>query len=459
MPAIAPPLATLREGTSALLAPAVGHGAILSAQRSRLRALVTHARSHSRYFREHLAALGPRWDLRDVPATRKADLMARFDDWVCDPDLSIGAVEAHLADPEKLGERLHGRYVVVTSSGVTGRRGVFLHDERALAAYAALVLARGALGWGRVEGRSVARRGLRVAALVATGGHFAAAAMGRMIRERVPGGERRMRVFSVLHHVDTLVDELNAYDPTILFGYPSAIALMAGERDAGRLAIAPRLALCGGESLGPADRQHIGRSLGCSVRDIYAASEFPFIASECREGRSHWNADRVIVEPVDEEGRAVPAGVVGHTTLITNLVNHVQPILRYDIGDRTMLRDERCPCGSALPVLRVEGRRDDTLHFSGRSRRDVAVLPLALATIIEETPGVARFQAYQTRDDTLRVRLDAPRDRDAVWSHAAANVRGFLESQGVAAVKVELDAEPPGRDPRTGKFRQVWRAA
>lgn len=459
MRTLAPPLATLREAASLLAGPHRGVEAVLAAQRSRLRALVGHARQRSPYYRERYAELGRHWELEHLPTTRKPDLMARFDEWVCDPDVTLRAVEAHLADPNRVGTRLHGRYVAVTTSGVTGRRGIFVHDPRAVAAYTALVLTRGAPGWSAAEGKDIAKRGVRVAALVATGGHFAAAAMGRMIQDRVPGGKSRMRVFSVLSDTDSLIAQLNAYDPTILFGYPSAIALLAGEKDADRLTISPRLVLTGGESLAAPDRLHIIESFGCTIRNVYATSEFPLIALECREGRMHGNADRVIVEPVDDKERPAPPGHPGHTTLITNLVNRVQPIIRYDIGDRTTLVDERCPCGSTLPVLRIEGRRDDTLHFPGTSKRDVAILPLALATIIEETPGVAAFQAYETSGDTLHVRLEAPGDRDLVWSRAAANVRRFLEAQGAASVKVELDDEPPRRDPRTGKLRQVWRVS
>jgi phenylacetate-CoA ligase len=42
----------------------------------------------------------------------------------------------------------------------------------------------------------------------------------------------------------------------------------------------------------------------------------------------------VILEPVDAQLPPVPPGQVSHTTLLTNLANHLQPLIRFDIGDR-----------------------------------------------------------------------------------------------------------------------------
>ena len=41
--------------------------------------------------------------------------------------------------------------------------------------------------------------------------------------------------------------------------------------------------------------------------------------------------------------RPVPAGRLSHTTLLTNLANHLQPLIRFDIGDRIVLRRRALP--------------------------------------------------------------------------------------------------------------------
>jgi phenylacetate-CoA ligase len=49
-----------------------------------------------------------------------------------------------------------------------------------------------------------------------------------------------------------------------------------------------------------------------------------------------------------------------------------------------------------LPAQRVVGRTKDTLSFQTEDAGEVRLLPLALGTVIEETPDVRRFQAIKT---------------------------------------------------------------
>ena len=65
--------------------------------------------------------------------------------------------------------------------------------------------------------------------------------------------------------------------------------------------------------------------------------------------------------------------------------NYVQPIIRYDLGDRITMLPDLCTCGSALPSVRVEGRSDEILTFRSPSGDDVHLLPVALATSIAES--------------------------------------------------------------------------
>lgn len=84
--------------------------------------------------------------------------------------------------------------------------------------------------------------------------------------------------------------------------------------------------------------------------------------------------------------------MTSHTTLITNPANLVQPSIRYDIGDRVTWRTERCSCGNAWPAIHVEGRTDEILDFTNASGGRVSLLPLALATALEEHANVYGFQ-------------------------------------------------------------------
>ncbi len=98
------------------------------------------------------------------------------------------------------------------------------------------------------------------------------------------------------------------------------------------------------------------------------------------------------------------------------------------------------------------------LAFPSPTAETVHLLPLALATVVEDTPGVYRYQVVQTGPTRLEVRLEvAPMAQpDQVWEAVQQRLREYLASQGLSTVTVERGATPPMRDPRTGKYRHVW---
>ena len=161
---------------------------------------------------------------------------------------------------------------------------------------------------------------------------------------------------------------------------------------------------------------------------------------------------------MDAQSRPVPAGRPSHTALLTNLANRVQPILRYDLGDSVTEIPGPCPCGSPLPGIRVEGRRDEVLHLRSQTGRTVPLLPMALATVVEETPGVRSYQLIQTGPASLRLRVEeAPgQDRKKICDDVAARLRAFLSTQGLAYAEVEKTEERPARDRAGGKMRQIF---
>lgn len=433
-------------------------------QRERLVALVEFARARSAYYhalyRDMPAEIG---DLSTLPIATKPDLMAHFAEWVTDPTVTRSGVEEFAADLSLIGKRHLDRYAVWTTSGTTGKPGIFVHDLHALSVYSALVPLRAyrwitsALLW------PLLRHG-RVAVLVATEGHFALADWFERTRNQLPPLWRlrdRIRVWSVLTPLAKLVQDLNDFQPSLLLGYPSIMKLLGLEQRAGRLRIAPTFIGTGGESLDPGARTHIVEAFHCILRDNYGASEFPYIAFECDHGWLHVNSDWVLLEPVDAAYQPVPPGQPSHTVLLTNLVNRVQPLIRYDLGDSIIVKLEPCGCGSSLPAIRVEGRKADILYLRTPSGNNVAVLPLALGTVIEETRGIRRAQVIQTGPATLTLRLELTEDAatpapEDVWEQVEQRLRRFLAAQGIPSVVIIRAPEVPQGNPISGKFRQVW---
>ena len=236
--------------------------------------------------------------------------------------------------------------------------------------------------------------------------------------------------------------------------------LLAREQEAGRLAIAPAVVTSGGEHLSALVAARLMRQWDCQVWDSYNATEAMPLTIPCVLGRFHVNADWMILEPVDADRRPVPAGTPSATTLITNLANHVQPIIRYELGDSVTFSADRCPCGSPLPVVTVVGRSNDLLRFTRPEGAPVAIPPLALGSVMEETVGVRRYQAIQTGPASLTVRLETESgsDPDRVWVDLTRRLRDFLTRQGLGNVDLSRDRSGPQPEPHGGKLRQVIRA-
>lgn len=439
-----------------MLATHEAPAALAARQAQRLAALLAAAR-HSPLYRPLLAGRDPaRLALSDLPVSSKPWLMARFDDWCADRQVTRDALRRFMADRRHIGEPFAGRYTVWESSGSRGEPGLFVQDAGAMAVYDALEALR------RPPLRPVDRLldpwylGERLAFVGAIDGHFASTVSLRRLQRLNPALGPRLHLLSFLLPMPELVAQLNALAPTIMATYPSMAVLLAEQRAAGRLHVSPREVWCGGETLTPGMRAFVQRALDCPVGNSYGLSEFLSLASECRCARLHLNSDWAILESVDAHGQPAAPGVAGTTALLTNLANHLQPLIRCDVGDRVTMSAEACPCGSPLPVIEVLGRCDDTLRLGAPGRPLVAVAPLALCTVLEDDAGLFDFQLVQQRRDRLGLSTTlAGAAGDAALRRAREVLQAFLARQGISGVRIDCRSGGVPRRGRSGKAQRV----
>ena len=450
----------LRFGAVALDVLSIGRAtpdAIAARQKTRLAQLLESAVQGSRLYRERLHAKVPSaTPLSAVPRVCRSELMGRFDDWVTDPKLKLAELSAFTADPKRIGEPYLNKYMIWESSGTSHQPGLFVQDAPTMAVYDALEALRRSAPRPLQRWLDPIQLSERIAFVGAIGGHFASIVIMQRLREINPVMARCMRCFSIMQSTGALVDELNAFAPTVIATYPTVAALLADEACRGALHFYPKEVWTGGETLSAAVRLRVEQELQCEVRNSYGASEFMTVGWECNHGKMHVNADWVILEPVDDRGHPVPVGELSSSTLLTNLVNHVQPLIRYDLGDQIALSAEICECGSSLPVIEVQGRRDDALMMAGRHGELLTLLPLALTTVLEDEAGVFDFQLRQQDDHTLVLRLDLQGA-----SAAAAMVRcrtaleNFAKTQGLAPIRVIEELGQAVSRGRSGKVQRI----
>ncbi|WP_410764703.1 phenylacetate--CoA ligase family protein [Haloferax sp. DFSO60] len=435
---------------------------IATRQRERLQSLLEFVVRESRFYKHLYEDVErPITDLESLPPVTKSQLMEHFDSVVTDTAVELADVRSFTSETENIGKRFLGRYPVWTTSGTTGEPGIFLQDDWSLLAPDAVGDRWSASAMLNVQTiLQVVKHNARTAELAVGGGHFAAASGVEMLRRENPFLRDRMRLTSPDRPISVVANELEAFDPAIIVGYSTVLLELEREQRAGRLNISPVYITPSGEAITDAEKKQLRETFDCIVREVYGATEFYGIAVECGHGNLHANTDWVVLEPVDEDYQPVEFGEPSDTVLVTNLANRIQPLVRYDLGDSVTMYEERCPCGSNFPVLEVEGRQGDVLHFEATGGERVTIFPLPLSGVVEAVSGVRRTQIVQTAPQALSVRLDIEKEADesAVWMQVESDLADFFADQGVIDLTIELASEPPTRNPRSGKFRHVWAA-
>jgi phenylacetate-coenzyme A ligase PaaK-like adenylate-forming protein len=264
--------------------------------------------------------------------------------------------------------------------------------------------------------------------------------MSRRVAETLGVGIHRILPLAVTMPVPEIVARLNAFGPQVVATYPSMAVLLADERRAGRLTIAPGVVSTSSELLTPEASASVEDAFGVRPADLYATTEGLWGATCGSGGGHHLFEDVALVENVDEGGRPVPTGERGARLLVTNLTNRVQPLIRFEVSDLATIDPEPCPCGRTLLRVRaLEGRTEDVLRLPGRDA-PVAVHPMQFSVITADRE-VREFQVVQDGAALrLRVALRDGSDASAASERLRAGVAARLERLGVRepAVRVEL---------------------
>ena len=379
-----------------------GRSRIEAKQLRNLRRLVEKVRRDSPLFRRLYEDLPPsdQIELDDLPVTRKPELMAEFDDWLTIRSLPLQKAREHLRDIEKVGVPIDD-VAVFQTSGTSGEPAVIVLSESFVEYAYGIMLARFER-YHRKLVRDVRKLGDRVT-ITGGNGHFAGNGFNKLVRRLNP---RLAKGFGVTfveaeQPIDRLVDKLNAIGNVAwIVTYPSMLAILVKEKEAGRLRIEPALFTTGGEILTADLRERVGRafpSLKYGIADPYGCTECLALSFECSHGRKHVNEDWAILEAVDEAMQPVPDGVLSATVLLTVLANEVQPFIRYDLGDCVRFDEDPCPCGSPFRSFQVEGRQATLLRVG-----EVTLSPLVFDL---EHDQAQRIQFVQTSDRNFELRI------------------------------------------------------
>ncbi len=427
---------------------------LAAVREERLRALLEHARERSSWHGKRLASLDLEAigadDLRSLPSMTKSDLMDHWDEIVCDPRLTLAGAKAHLERLSRDGPAYwQDSHHVLATGGTTGRRAVMVWDFE---------------GFRLIGGRQAASAfWLRQNGFPEPDGPSVVALVGA--ENPIHGTSAIFRCFTndqvvVVHNIaasrpiDEIARQLAAIRVNVLAGYASRLYELAQLKLAGKLDLSVRAVSTGGEPLLPEARECIEQAFGTPVRDSWGATELGITASSY-PGCDDLVVcdDLMIIEPVDAKHRPVPFGERADRVLVTNLVNRVLPIIRYEISDRmTVLPpDPDCPW-QGHRIRDIRGRVEDSFHYSGGAIGGALIHPHTFRTVLTEESAIVEYQVRQTpRGADIAVRTEGQFDTEPL----AARLRAALIRAGLAEAVVSVECvDHIERHPQSQKLKR-----
>ena len=338
-----------------------------------------HAYAESPFYQKfHRGLMGS--PLSELPVLTKSMVMEHFDDLVTNRGVHLEGVKDYMANFQE-GERYLDQYWVNATAGSTGQPGFFLFDDTewttVLASFAR------AHEWAGLK-VSLTHR-MKMASVASTTPWHMSAQVGATLKSWWMPALR----LAASEPLQSIVAQLNEWQPEMLISYASMARVLADEQIAGHLRIHPHLVFTSSEVLTDETQRRIEVAWGHLPFNQYATTETGGIAAEttAHQGMSIFE-DHLIIEVVDEHYRPVPPGFFGDKVLVTVLFNRTQPLIRYELSDSIRLAST--PAATGLPfahIADVQGRVEDILHLRAISGGQVAVHPLTFHRVLDTVPA------------------------------------------------------------------------
>jgi phenylacetate-CoA ligase len=412
-----------------------------SRQLNSFRRLARYAHAHSSYYRRiindrsiSLASCS----VQDFPVLTKAELIQEFDNIVTVPGITRDRIDRFLRESSGPGNLFEGQYVVITTSGTSGKHNVILYS-----------IADFVSGMNVGEHMSLptpdGKRKVRVAFVGLSTGHFAGIAMVDNLRR----GDNRdlfdLQTIDISKPWKEIVETLNNFKPDWLLGYSAAIRELAGRKQRRELRIFPSLIQCGAETLTKRDRAEIEKAFRAPVLNVYGATECLYLGYGWHHDNMTLFEDTVIFELFSEY------------TTVTNLFNYTVPLIRYRLDD---ILTKAAPIDEDhyTHIEELVARNESNLLLENDEGCRECISAGQLLTM--DLPGVKKFRCVvaNKRHVTIHATFD---DRPDNAKKIAAekllhDFQELLNKKGLVNIRPQLHEDIEiATSPKTGKYRLV----
>jgi phenylacetate-CoA ligase len=203
--------------------------------------------------------------------------------------------------------------------------------------------------------------------------------------------------------------KISRFKPSIIYGYPSAIAILATYLKENRIPannLGIKVIIITAESANFLQKDLIEEVFGCKTANEYGCSETGGFVYECPHGSWHISSELTFIEFLDSEGKPVDSGETGEI-YVTHLRNHHMPLIRYRIGDFGSPVGGTCNCGRGLPIMKLSGGKErDFIRLSNGKSYTSEILVYIVRAVTKKFPSsILHFRAVQKRFDLIDIEI------------------------------------------------------
>lgn len=325
-------------------------------------------------------------NLYDFPIINKKIMMENFDS-INTVNIRKKAALKIAIESEKSRDftKKCGGLTVGLSSGTSGHRGLFVVSKKEQNLWVSNVLAK-LLPKNKTLGHRVA---------------FFLRADSNLY-ENVNNFFIKFRYFDIYKNLDTYINELNCFKPTLLVAPPSVLLELSNFVFKNKLKISPERVISIAEVLESKDAEKIKKAFKKDIiHQVYQCTE-GFLGYTCEYGSMHFNEDIVQLEKeYIGENRFIP--------IITDFFRTSQPIVRYRLNDVIVEDNTSCKCGSkCLKIKAIEGREDDVFIFKSKiGNNDIKVFSDFIRRCFLFSSNVSQYKAMQVTFNLVRVFIES----------------------------------------------------
>lgn len=363
-------------------------------QNKKLKQILKYAYKHSKYYNKTFRKAGITEEnidalpLRSFPTVDKLVLMKHFDELVTTSDLK--QKELRKFDEEESVEKstFKDKYHLVHSSGSTGKPVYFVYDDNAWNQMLLAIIRAALWDMSMLQILKLLTQKPRIMYIAATDGRYGGA---MAVGDGIKGIHASQLFIDINTPLTQWKKSIKKFKPNIIIGYPSAIKILGELAEKGKIKLDVSRIISCGEPIGNGLRKYIEKVFHSDLINIYGASESLALGVETKKENGMILFD-------DMNYIEVENGVM----YLTCLYNYVQPLIRYKISDKLILK--QTDKNSKYPFTKAEnilGRNEDLMWFEDKQGKKEFLHPLAIEGFCIE--GLVDYQFIQTSSSSFEI--------------------------------------------------------